>query len=35
VSEAVVEKYNKALEAAQKEQKYKDYVKTYQSELTN
>ncbi len=31
VSETVVEKYNKALGAASQEQKYKDYVKTYQS----
>lgn len=31
VSETVVEKYNKALETANKEQKYEDYVKTYQS----
>lgn len=31
VSEAVVEKYNKALETAGKEQPYKDYVRTYQS----
>jgi len=32
VSEVVVEKYNKALDAAHKEQKYKDYVKAYQAE---
>ncbi len=31
VSEAVVEKYNKALETAGKEQPYKDFVRTYQS----
>ena len=31
VGEAVVEKYNNALEAASKAQQYKDYVKTYQS----
>ena len=31
VSEAVIQKYNKALKAAHKEQKYKDYVEAYQS----
>ena len=31
VSETVVEKYNRALETAKKEQQYKEYVKTYQS----
>ena len=31
VSETVVEKYNNALKAANKEQKYTDYVKIYQS----
>jgi len=31
VNEAVIEKYNKALETASKAQQYKDYVKIYQS----
>ena len=31
VSEIVVERYNKALESANKEQPYKDYVRNYQS----
>lgn len=35
VSTAVVEKYNKALDAANKELKYNDYVETYQSGSMN
>ena len=34
VEKAVVEKYNEALEAANKKQQYKDYVKTQQSDST-